>query len=95
MLGASCYLSDKSNIHDSDKECQAYDIADVFSANAEARRIHDFLAKLMKEFAPILLGDLALRKQLFDYLYTLEDDGNSINIQQHGLPDNKDSLLQE
>lgn len=56
---------------------------------------HDFLVKLMKEFAPILAGDLALRKQLFDYLYTLEDDGNSINIQQQGLPDNTDSLLQK
>ena len=40
----------------------------------------------MKTFAPILLGDLALRKQLFDYLYTLEDDDNSINAQQRGLP---------
>lgn len=95
MLGATCYLSDKSRIHDSDNECHAYDIADVFSANAEARCIHNFLVQLMKVFAPILLGDLALRKQLFDYLYTLEDDGNSINIQQHGLPDNKDSLLQK
>lgn len=55
----------------------------------------DHLEQLMKVFAPILLGDLVLRKQLFDYLYTLEDDGNSINIQQHGLPDNTDSLLQK
>ena len=95
MLGASCYLSDKSCIHDSDNECHAYDIADVFSANAKAKRIHDFLVKLMKEFAPILAGDQTLRKQLFDYLYTLEDDGNSINIQQQGLPDNTDFLLQK
>ena len=92
MLGASCYLSDKSCIHDSDNECHAYDIADVFSANAKAKRIHDFLVKLMKEFAPILAGDLALRKQLFDYLYTLEDGDNSVNAQQPGVPDNTDSL---
>lgn len=92
MLGASCYLSDKSCIHDSDNECHAYDIADVFSANAKTKRIHDFLVKLMKEFAPILAGDQTLRKQLFDYLYTLEDDdGNSVNAQQE-LPDNTDSL---
>lgn len=63
-----------------------------FSANAKAKRIHDFLVKLMKEFAPILAGDLALRKQLFDYLYTLEDGDNSVNAQQPGLPDNTDSL---
>lgn len=92
MLGASCYLSDKSRTHDSDNKCHAYDIADVFSANAKAKRIHDFLVKLMKEFAPILAGDLALRKQLFDYLYTLEDGDNSVNAQQPGLPDNTDSL---
>lgn len=47
----------------------------------------------MKEFAPILACDLALRKQLFDYLYTLEDGDNSVNAQQLGLPDNTDSLL--
>lgn len=82
MLGASCYLSDKSCIHDSDNECHAYDIVDIFSANAKAKRIHDFLVELMKEFAPILAGDLALRKQLFDYLYTLEDGDNSVNAQQ-------------
>lgn len=46
----------------------------------------------MKEFSPILAGDLALRKQLFDYLYTLEDGDNSVNAQQPGLPDNTDSL---
>lgn len=92
MLGASCYLSDKSRTHDSDNKCHAYDIADVFSANAKAKRIHDFLVKLMKEFSPILAGDLALRKQLFDYLYTLEDGDNSVNAQQPGLPDNTDSL---
>ena len=38
---------------------------------------------------------MSLIDMLFDYLYTLEDDGNSINIQQHGLPDNTDSLLQK
>ena len=67
---------------DFDNECHAYDIVDIFSANAKAKRIHDFLVELMKEFAPILAGDLALRKQLFDYLYTLEDGDNSVNAQQ-------------
>ena len=46
----------------------------------------------VREFSPILAGDLALRKQLFDYLYTLEDGDNSVNAQQPGLPDNTDSL---
>ena len=89
LIGISCYLNDNSSMINLDKKCQATDIIDIFSGNANAKCIHDFLVKLIKEFAPILLGDLALRKQLFDYLYTLEDDDNSINTQQQGLPSSK------
>lgn len=35
---------------------------------------------------------MSLIDMLFDYLYTLEDDDNSVNAQQE-LPDNTDSLL--
>ena len=87
LIGVSCYLTDNSRTINPDKKCQASDIIDIFSGyNNNTKCIHDFLVQLMKTFAPILLGDLALRKQLFDYLYTLEDDDNSINVQQRGLP---------
>lgn len=36
---------------------------------------------------------MSLIDMVFDYLYTLEDDDdNSVNAQQPGLPDNTDSL---
>ena len=87
LIGVSCCLTDNSRTINPDKKCQASDIIDIFSGyNNNTKCFHDFLVSLMKTFAPILLGDLALRKQLFDYLYTLEDDDNSINAQQRGLP---------
>ncbi len=90
MLGVSCHLTDNSRTINQDKKCQASDIIDIFSGNNNNTKcIHDFLVQLMKTFAPILLGDLALRKQLFDYLYTLEDDDSSINTQQQELPSSK------
>ena len=90
LIGISCYLNDNSRMINTDKKCQATDIIDIFSGyNNNTKCIHDFLVSLMKAFAPILLGDLALRKQLFDYLYTLEDDDSSINTQQQGLPGSK------
>lgn len=96
LRGVSCCVTDNSCTINPGKKCQASDIIDIFSEyNNNTKCIHDFLVSLMKAFAPILLGDLALRKQLFDYLYTLEDDGNFINIQQQGLLDNTDSLLQK
>lgn len=92
LIGISCHLNDNSRMINTDKKCQATDIIDIFSGyNNNTKCIHDFLVSLMKAFAPILLGDLALRKQLFDYLYTLEDGDNSVNAQQK-LPDNTDSL---
>lgn len=90
LIGVSCHLTDNSRTINPDKKCQAGDIIDIFSGNNNNTKcIHDFLVSLMKAFAPILLGDLALRKQLFDYLYTLEDDDSSINTQQQGLPGSK------
>lgn len=87
LIGVSCHLTDNSRTINQDKKCQASDIIDIFSGyNNNTKCFHDFLIQLMKTFAPILLGDLALRNQLFDYLYTLEDDDNSINAQQRGLP---------
>lgn len=95
LIGVSCNLTDNSCMISPDKKCQASDIIDIFSGKAEASYIHDFLVSLMKAFAPILLGDLTLRKQLFDYLYTLEDGDNSINAQQE-LPSSKNiDLLPE
>lgn len=92
LIGVSCHLTDNSRTINPDKKCQASDIIDIFSGynnnNNNTKCIHDFLASLMKAFAPILLGDLALRKQLFDYLCTLEDGNNSINAQQE-LPGSK------
>lgn len=93
--GISCCLTDNSRMINPDKKCQASDIIDIFSEYNNTKCIHDFLVQLMKAFAPILLGDLALRKQLFDYLYTLEDDDNSVNAQQE-LPSSKNiGLLPE
>lgn len=90
LIGVSCHLTDNSRTINPDKKCQASDIIDIFSGNNNNTKcIHDFLVQLMNTFAPILLGDLALRKQLFDYLYTLEDDDSSINTQQQGLPSSK------
>jgi hypothetical protein len=89
LIGVSCHLTDNSRTINPDKKCQASDITDIFSGyNNNTKCIHDFLVSLMKAFAPILLGDLALRKQLFDYLYTLEDGNNSVNAQQE-LPGSK------
>lgn len=93
LIGVSCRLTDNSRTINPDKKCQASDITDIFSGyNNNTKCIHDFLVSLMKAFAPILLGDLALRKQLFDYLYTLEDGDNSINAQQE-LPSSKNTGL--
>lgn len=93
LTGISCYLNDNSRMINTDKKCRATDIIDIFSGyNNNTKCIHDFLVSLMKAFAPILLGDLALRKQLFDYLYTLEDDDNSVNAQQE-LPSSKNTGL--
>lgn len=93
LIGVSCYLIDNSRTINQDKKCQVSDIVDIFSGyNNNTKYIHDFLVHLMKAFAPILLGDLALRKQLFDYLYTLEDDDNSVNAQQE-LPSSKNTGL--
>lgn len=91
LIGVSCHLTDNSRTINPDKKCQASDIIDIFSGynNNNTNCIHDFLVSLMKAFAPILLGDLALRKQLFDYLCTLENDDSSINTQQQGLPSSK------
>lgn len=93
LIGVSCHLTDNSRTINPDKKCQASDIIDIFSGynnnNNNTKCIHDFLVSLMKAFAPILLGDLALRKQLFDYLCTLEDGNSSINTQQQGLPSSK------
>lgn len=94
LIGVSCHLTDNSRTINPDKKCQASDIIDIFSGynNNNTKCIHDFLVSLMKAFAPILLGDLALRKQLFDYLYTLEDGDNSINAQQE-LPSSENTGL--
>lgn len=65
LIGVSCHLTDNSRTINQDKKCQASDIIDIFSGyNNNTKCFHDFLIQLMKTFAPILLGDLALRKQL-------------------------------
>ena len=95
LIDVSCYLNDNSCMINPGKKCQATDTIDIFSEYNNTKCIHDFLVQLMKVFAPILLGDLALRKQLFDYLYTLEDGDNSVNAQQE-LPSSKNiDLLPE